>query len=45
MGRIVAPEIVEDFNKFNEDPNKTVEQFVEDMNALYTHYNIYRDDK
>lgn len=44
MSKVIAPEIIEDFNKYNEDPNKTVEQFVEDMNALYSQYNIYKDE-
>ncbi len=36
-------EVVEDFNKYNEDPNKTVETWIEDMNALYAQYNPYNN--
>ncbi len=45
MDRQVVAEVKEDFEKYNEDPDKTVEQWVEDMNALYrTYYNIYKDE-
>jgi len=44
MSKVIKDTIVEDFNKYNEDPNKTVEEWVEDMNALYAQYhNVYKD--
>ena len=36
--------IREDFEKYNEDPNKTVEEFIEDMNALYSKYIIVKEE-
>ncbi len=39
----VKDEVIEDFNNYNTDPNKTVEEFIEDMNALYVEYNPYNE--
>jgi phage shock protein A len=39
----IKDKVIEDFEKYNEDPNKTVEQFIEDMNALYAEYNPYNE--
>ncbi len=45
MSRVIREAIKEDFDRYNEDPNKTVEEWVEDMNALYcTYSNVYKDE-
>lgn len=41
MSRMARDEVMEDFDKYNEDPNKTIGEFIEDMNALWVEYNPY----